>query len=87
MNKPSMIQASMDLPTALDLLDLDDLPETFDQLARQVAWHQPAAQPWSPAQTLAYRLAWQAVEDRTDHLGSTHERCERGRTEPVGFRN
>lgn len=71
---------TMDLPTALELLELDDLPETFDQLARRVAWHQPAAKPWSEAQTLAYRMAWQAVELRTDHLEATGRRNQQAKS-------
>jgi hypothetical protein len=48
---------------------LDQLPEDFGELSRQVAWHQPAVQAWSESQSLAYRVVWEAVEQRIEHPG------------------
>ncbi|MCT0219318.1 hypothetical protein KQ304_09965 [Synechococcus sp. CS-1329] len=62
---------SLDLPEALNLLDLDQLPEDFGELSRQVAWHQPATKPWGKTETLAYRVVWQAVEQHVEHLGES----------------
>ncbi|MBC1261017.1 hypothetical protein FQK07_06960 [Synechococcus sp. BSF8S] len=58
---------SLDLPEALTLLDLEDLPEDFGELSRQVAWHQPATQPWGESETQAYRVVWEAVEQHVEH--------------------
>lgn len=60
---------SLDLPEALTLLGLEQLPEDFGELSRQVAWHQPAVQAWSESQSLAYRVVWEAVEQRIEHPG------------------
>ncbi len=62
---------SLDLPEALTLLGLDQLPEDFGGLSRQVAWHQPAVQAWSQSQSLAYRVVWEAVEQRIEHPAET----------------
>lgn len=58
---------SLELPEALSLLDLERLPEDFGDLSRQVAWHQPAVQAWSESQSLAYRVVWEAVEEKIEH--------------------
>jgi hypothetical protein len=62
-----MLPESLDLPTALKLLGLDEVPLDYEELARQVAWHQPAAKAWSESQSLAYRTVWEAVERRIEH--------------------
>ncbi len=60
---------SLELPAALTLLDLEEVPEDFSELSRQVAWHQPAVQAWSESQSLAYRVVWEAVEQKIEHPG------------------
>jgi hypothetical protein len=62
---------SLDLPEALTLLGLDQLPEDFGELSRQVAWHQPTVQAWSESQSLADRVVWEAVEQRIEHSAET----------------
>lgn len=62
---------SLDLPEALTLLGLDQLPEDFSELSRQVAWHQPTVQAWSESQSLADRVVWEAVEQRIEHSAET----------------
>lgn len=62
---------SLDLPEALTLLGLEQLPEDFGELSRQVAWHQPAVQAWSESQSLADRTVWESVEQRIEHPAET----------------
>lgn len=61
-----MIPDPPDVATALDLLGLTMVPEDFEPLACQVAWTQPAAVAMSDTQSLAYRVVWEAVEERID---------------------
>ncbi|MCP9859239.1 hypothetical protein [Cyanobium sp. Cruz-8H5] len=57
-----MIPDPPDVATALDLLGLTVVPEDFEALSCQVAWTHPAAVAMSDAQSLAYRVVWEAVE-------------------------
>ncbi|MGB5239052.1 MAG: hypothetical protein WBN80_00225 [Prochlorococcaceae cyanobacterium] len=57
---------SPDVATALELLGLTVVPEDFEALACQVAWTHPAAEAISDAQSLAYRVVWEAVEERIE---------------------
>ncbi len=59
-----MIPDPPDVATALDLLGLAVVPEDFEALAGQVAWTHPAAVAMSDTQSLAYRVVWEAVEER-----------------------
>ncbi|MCP9841632.1 hypothetical protein KBY93_13460 [Synechococcus sp. J7-Johnson] len=61
-----MVLNSPDVATALDLLGLTVVPEDFEALACQVAWTHPAAEAISDAQSLAYRVVWEAVEKRIE---------------------
>ncbi len=61
-----MVPDSPDLATALELLGLTVVPKDFEELACQVAWTHPAAQAISDAQSLAYRVVWEAVEERIE---------------------
>ena len=61
-----MIPDPPDVATALDLLGLTVVPEDFEALACQVAWTHPAAQAMSEAQSLAYRVVWEAIEERIE---------------------
>lgn len=61
-----MVLNSPDVATALELLGLTVVPEDFEALASQVAWTHPAAEAISDAQSLAYRVVWEAVEERIE---------------------
>jgi hypothetical protein len=61
-----MVLNSPDVATALELLGLTVVPEDFEALACQVAWTHPAAEAISDAQSLAYRVVWEAVEERLE---------------------
>ena len=61
-----MVPDPPDVATALDLLGLTVLPEDFEALACQVAWTHPAAQAMSEAKSLAYRVVWEAIEERIE---------------------
>ena len=62
-----MIPDPPDMATALDLLVLTVVVSgDFEGLACQVAWTHPAAVAISNTQSLAYRVAWEAVEERID---------------------
>jgi hypothetical protein len=61
-----MIPDPPDVATALDLLGLTVVPEDFEALACQVARAHPAAVAMSDAQSLAYRVVWEAVEERIE---------------------
>ncbi|MEA5400039.1 hypothetical protein VB734_08310 [Synechococcus sp. BA-124 BA4] len=61
-----MVPDPSDVATALELLDLTVVPEDFEALACQVAWMHPAAEAISAAQSLAYRVVWEAVKERIE---------------------
>ena len=61
-----MVPDPPDVATALDLLGLTVVPEDFEALACQVAWTHPAAVAMSDTKSLAYRVVWEAVEERID---------------------
>ncbi len=66
MRRRPMALNSPDVATALELLGLTVVPEDFEALACQVAWTHPAAEAISDAQSLAYRVVWEAVEERIE---------------------
>lgn len=61
-----MVLNSPDVATALELLGLTEVPEDFEALACKVAWTHPAAEAISDAQSLACRVAGEAVEERIE---------------------
>ncbi|EAQ74760.1 MULTISPECIES: hypothetical protein [unclassified Synechococcus] len=61
-----MVPDPPDVATALELLGLTVVPDDFEALACQVAWMHPAAEAISDAQSLAYRVVWEAVEERIE---------------------
>jgi hypothetical protein len=52
-----------DVPAALALLGLRDLPGNRQQLARLVAARHPASRPWKAAHSAAYRVLWRALKE------------------------
>ncbi len=66
MRRRSMVPDPPDVATALELLGLTVVPDDFEALACQVAWMHPAAEAISDAQSLAYRVVWEAVEERIE---------------------
>ncbi|CAK6692205.1 hypothetical protein ICNINCKA_01166 [Synechococcus sp. CBW1107] len=66
MRRRPMVPALPDVATALELLGLTVVPDDFEALACQVAWMHPAAEAISDAQSLAYRVVWEAVEERIE---------------------
>lgn len=61
-----MIPDSIDLQKALELLGLERIPDNFDSLSRKVAMTHPAADALSDLQSVAYRVVWEAVEERIE---------------------
>ena len=61
-----MVPDPPDVATALERLGLTVVPDDFEALACQVAWMHPAAKAISDAQSLAYRVVWEAVEERIE---------------------
>jgi hypothetical protein len=66
MRRRPVVPDKPDVATALELLGLTEVPEDFEALACQVAWRHPAAEAISNAQSLAYRVVWEAVEERIE---------------------
>lgn len=66
-----MYPESLDLRMALELLELDGIPDDFEDLARKVVKTHPAADALSDAQSMAYRVVWEAVEKRIQQRTGT----------------
>jgi hypothetical protein len=79
-----MLSHSPDVPTALKLLGLSSVPENFEILASKVAWTHPAAEAMSDVQSLAYRVVWEAVEERINSRTAADFSLVRGSSPGAG---